>query len=950
MRNRSTKPIIFLAIVMVVNIALVSSIFAQGKSLPSQSSPTKGKSTGKSIEKPSTTKSEKPGYCCSNGEIKASSRTDCKDEGDIYFSTKREANRKCRGFCCVKGSGVLEVSKAVCIKKHHGGFFTNKRDADLECRGFCCVKGSITQSFQNECSRLKGTYFMTRENALNLCKGWCCAGLEVTQEHPKQCALMRGRYFGTEQEAKDNCKKKKAYCNVSGKTLQLSQIDCKNKKGSFYTTRAQAQSDLKKQSFSGIKSLKKPSGKEAHIFDGQIPPAHKKIIKPFGFIHPRSYEEFNRVTPRFSWWPHPFAQKYFLRIMKTSAGGAGSHVTIWEKGNLNGTHVDYNSDGSAAEPLVAGTEYRANLYARRSSHGGTPDNDPADYIQMTGDVVFTVNPLSMKPLPAVSIKKSATPLDTKQPPPTPKAFSGRKEIKPAAAIPRQPKIQMHAPLFKKAGVDEDGIPRQKAILEMAVSSPNGGEHWLCSGGRIVWYYAADDSESLGEITNWNVELLVNGEQARPPITSRCEDYTDFEDMYNGRPIPSPGIVRECTERLTAPCLPTGNYTVRVAGGSFSDESDSAFRIGVSEDWPMITISSPTPGNAYEKFADLPIQFYSTAESPFDVDVLIAQGSVAIPVNEEDCDRWGSCNIHLDNAFAPGDDHKIIVRNRRNPDNYVISDNFTILPAINSLAEGEPYSSQVSAIIINGPYSGATGASAIDTIYWWNEYSVSWRRVIAFPGEVEFFLVQGDSNNRVRILGSDYDDGGRIVFTAPSLTGRGFRILAVSMHSNDIYAMSNEFSISAPSLNLTAPKGGTWWRNGDLMEIRWETGNLPRRNPESAQEMTLSIFIENVDIDDPPLCIVRQLPVRGATNSFFYGWGIGLKPTRTFSETGSPDGTPPSFGGEGRLGGVDKLMIGDYRIILRLDQGGLISIGDVFHIDKSPFQRFRDTGGTVERKE
>ncbi len=110
----------------------------------------------------------------------------------------------------------------------------------------------------------------------------------------------------------------------------------------------------------------------------------------FRFIHPTENEEFRNTTPEFSWIPHAAANKYFLRIMK-NVGSPGSYQTIWSRSGISTTSIRYNDDGNAVENLEPGSEYRANLYARRSDQTGTPTGDPNDFVEMTGDVVFTVD-------------------------------------------------------------------------------------------------------------------------------------------------------------------------------------------------------------------------------------------------------------------------------------------------------------------------------------------------------------------------------------------------------------------------------------------------------------------------------------------------------------------------------------------------------------------------------
>ena len=110
----------------------------------------------------------------------------------------------------------------------------------------------------------------------------------------------------------------------------------------------------------------------------------------FSFIHPVAGEIFQTTTPVFSWTPHPEATKYFIRVMKNDGAGPGTYTTIWSRGGITATSIVYDSDGKAAASLQSGSTYRVNLYARSNDQTGIPDTDINDFIEKTGDVIFTI--------------------------------------------------------------------------------------------------------------------------------------------------------------------------------------------------------------------------------------------------------------------------------------------------------------------------------------------------------------------------------------------------------------------------------------------------------------------------------------------------------------------------------------------------------------------------------
>lgn len=199
-------------------------------------------------------------------------------------------------------------------------------------------------------------------------------------------AIVESDEINNGDDALLTCKTPLVWCCVNGRVGRLTKDECESKKfgGTSYKTEKKANEECGRDD----QLLQRPLGSSELVMRAKGP-----TIASFSFIHPSFGETFVSTTPLFTWNGHPEAEKYFVRIMRNDGSAPGSHRTIWERDGITTTNVVYNSDGSADEPLVRGQQYRANLYARYSSQTGIPDTDTADFIQMTGDVEFSISSL-----------------------------------------------------------------------------------------------------------------------------------------------------------------------------------------------------------------------------------------------------------------------------------------------------------------------------------------------------------------------------------------------------------------------------------------------------------------------------------------------------------------------------------------------------------------------------
>gem|GEM_PF-3192384 len=186
-----------------------------------------------------------------------------------------------------------------------------------------------------------------------------------------------------------------------------------------------------------------------------------------------------------------------------------------------------------------------------------------------------------------------------------------------------------------------------------VTSPMSRDHWeSCNGGTVRWTYHGDPETMPSP---WEIEFLRDG--SREFIyRSGC---TNFADGYPPQ--------RRCRERIVTPCLPTGSYTIRASAGGVSGVSGSPFRIGITDDWPMISISSPRNQSAYFRENPLPVTLFSTAAVDVEVEMRSTRGG-HMEVFQVDDMVHHSRSFRIPDLFAEGQ-YNFIVRNRRNRDNY-----------------------------------------------------------------------------------------------------------------------------------------------------------------------------------------------------------------------------------------------------------------------------------------
>ena len=209
--------------------------------------------------------------------------------------------------------------------------------------------------------------------------------------------------------------------------------------------------------------------------------------------------------------------------------------------------------------------------------------------------------------------------------------------------------------------------KKKIVRSVKVVSPNGGEHFpeACTPVSVCWQYHGRPESMPGE---WKIEFLRNDE-LEFQMTSRCGV---------GTHLPGQPVHPICRARTPGQCFPAGEYKVRVSGGGLVDESDRSFFIGVSTTTSALFVSQPQGGAMYEKGSDMRVVW--GASPRVDVEITLRKGGVTV-LTESPRSSDGRETIYIPTTTAVGDDYKVRVANRDNPENWAESRPFSIVDCV-----------------------------------------------------------------------------------------------------------------------------------------------------------------------------------------------------------------------------------------------------------------------------
>ena len=114
--------------------------------------------------------------------------------------------------------------------------------------GFCCIKGSIVSSDERSCRARKGKYANNKKDILKICKptrgeivapktapvnGYCCSDGVVLSTNSRVCEKRKGSFFTSRREADRKCGETSGYCCASGEYKESTKRDCEKVRGVF---------------------------------------------------------------------------------------------------------------------------------------------------------------------------------------------------------------------------------------------------------------------------------------------------------------------------------------------------------------------------------------------------------------------------------------------------------------------------------------------------------------------------------------------------------------------------------------------------------------------------------------------------------------------------------------------------------------------------------------------
>lgn len=204
------------------------------------------------------------GWCCKDGDVFATTITECNKQGGKFFTKREHAEEVCakehqqEGWCCFE-SQVFPSRRDVCLEKG-GQFFTIRTQAEEFCQkkfpeseqGYCCMEGEIFESSIDECLEKGGRFFPTMEEAEEHCgkehpvEGWCCFEGKVYPATEAECFKRGGRYFNNRDAAEEFCHEtwpepEQGFCCLDGEVIPASVDECHESGGLFFRTREEAE-------------------------------------------------------------------------------------------------------------------------------------------------------------------------------------------------------------------------------------------------------------------------------------------------------------------------------------------------------------------------------------------------------------------------------------------------------------------------------------------------------------------------------------------------------------------------------------------------------------------------------------------------------------------------------------------------------------------------------------
>jgi hypothetical protein len=119
--------------------------------------------------------SEPEGWCCANGKVSQSTKTQCAQVGGYWSLNQNEAIQACQpiGWCCMDGN-LYQATRDQCAQMGGSYWSTNQAQVMENCRQaascWCCASGKVFQSTQAQCSQYGGACYSTQSQATAGCR------------------------------------------------------------------------------------------------------------------------------------------------------------------------------------------------------------------------------------------------------------------------------------------------------------------------------------------------------------------------------------------------------------------------------------------------------------------------------------------------------------------------------------------------------------------------------------------------------------------------------------------------------------------------------------------------------------------------------------------------------------------------------------------------------------
>ena len=117
--------------------------------------------------------SEPEGWCCTDGNVNQTTRSECTRIGGFWSIYQAEAIEACqpKGYCCVDGQVYYPTTEAQCFQLGGSYWSTSQLQTMERCQPscWCCVKGQVIQTDQARCLQAGGDCYPSYEQAQRYC-------------------------------------------------------------------------------------------------------------------------------------------------------------------------------------------------------------------------------------------------------------------------------------------------------------------------------------------------------------------------------------------------------------------------------------------------------------------------------------------------------------------------------------------------------------------------------------------------------------------------------------------------------------------------------------------------------------------------------------------------------------------------------------------------------------